>query len=857
MKHVLLSLFLSLFFVSFGQNLVSDSQLSEAINRVAGKNKLSASDISGYRISDQYLHKKNKSVHVYINQTVNGFDVFNAQIQLHFSKKGKLVFSNSSFIPGGASKAEHLDPKLDVKSAFSTVVDTLALQVKPTYSMDFQTVESGVFTMECKELFLNPIRVRLGFEVIDNQLILAYKFAFELKNNQQLYAISVDANSGKVVRWINRTLTCTFEHESHTGECLSQIASNESLLDNSFISKTGASYRAFPIGIESPIHGSRTLLVSPENLTASPFGWHDVDGQVGAEYTNTSGNNVFSYEDSSDVNLIGYAPEGGQTLNFDFPLDLESTHQVNMDAALTNLFVWNNFMHDVTYHYGFNEESGNFQMNNYGNGGSEMDAVYAEGLDGGGFNNANFGTPEDGVNPRMQMYLWVHNNGQLLTVNAPSSIAGSYNTGASSFGLGAFFPAVTADLVLVDAGGVNPTQGCASPLNFEDLNGKIALIDRGSCTFIDKVLYAQAVGAVGVIIINNVAGGPMSMGGTDDNQVQIPVISVSLSDGNLLKATLLNGAVNVTLGGDATSTVLDGSFDNGVVAHEYGHGISNRLTGGPSQVDCLWNEEQAGEGWSDFFSLIMTSPSGSDASQVRAIGNFANNSGLSGGGIRPFPYSRDLAINPLTYGDLSSLSIPHGIGSAFCTILWDLYWNMVDEYGNSGDILETTGGNNKTIQLVMEGLRLQVCNPGFVDSRDAILAADELLYDGENACIIWKTFARRGLGYSASQGSSDVVGDEEEAFDLPSTCFESSLTEITSQDFTIYPNPTDDLLFVSNLKGIQIDQVVIYDLSGKEVSVYTSVGNEFKMDVSDLQSGMYLLEIQSKTGKIQKRIVKQ
>ena len=73
---------------------------------------------------------------------------------------------------------------------------------------------------------------------------------------------------------------------------------------------------------------------------------------------------------------------------------------------MTNLFYWNNLVHDVMYQYGFDEVSGNFQENNYGRGGSASDYVYAEAQDGGGTNNANFATPVDGGNPRMQMYLW-------------------------------------------------------------------------------------------------------------------------------------------------------------------------------------------------------------------------------------------------------------------------------------------------------------------------------------------------------------------------------------------------------------------------------------------------------------------
>ena len=50
----------------------------------------------------------------------------------------------------------------------------------------------------------------------------------------------------------------------------------------------------------------------------------------------------------------------------------------------------------------------------------------------------------------------------------------------------------------------------------------------------------------------------------------------------------------------------DGGYDNLVIIHEYGHGISNRLTGGPGAAGCLGNSEQMGEGWSDWYGLVMT-----------------------------------------------------------------------------------------------------------------------------------------------------------------------------------------------------------------------------------------------------------
>lgn len=63
-------------------------------------------------------------------------------------------------------------------------------------------------------------------------------------------------------------------------------------------------------------------------------------------------------------------------------------------------------IHDIFYQYGFTEEAGNFQENNFGKGGLGNDAVQSNAQDGSGFNNANMATPPDGQRPRMRMYLW-------------------------------------------------------------------------------------------------------------------------------------------------------------------------------------------------------------------------------------------------------------------------------------------------------------------------------------------------------------------------------------------------------------------------------------------------------------------
>ena len=113
-------------------------------------------------------------------------------------------------------------------------------------------------------------------------------------------------------------------------------------------------------------------------------------------------------------------------------------------------------------------------------------------------------------------------------------------------------------------------------------------------------------------------------------------------------------------------------IDNGIICHEYGHGVSGRCVGGPG-ISCLGNDEQMGEGWSDFFGMVYTVKPGEGPEVWRGVGTYVYRQPTTGKGLRPFPYSPDFDVNPLTYADIAVESIPHGVGSVWCTMLWDLY----------------------------------------------------------------------------------------------------------------------------------------------------------------------------------------
>jgi hypothetical protein len=146
-----------------------------------------------------------------------------------------------------------------------------------------------------------------------------------------------------------------------------------------------------------------------------------------------------------------------------------------------------------------------------------------------------------------------------ITVNAPASIAGVYTTVAAGFGAALGNPEVTAPVVAVDDGVDTPGDACSPIINGAVVAGKIALIPRGGCRFVDKARRARDAGAVGVIFIDNVAANVPPIAGGTDATIQIPVASVTLADGTDIEGELATG-VNATIGTHPTEMAgVDGA----------------------------------------------------------------------------------------------------------------------------------------------------------------------------------------------------------------------------------------------------------------------------------------------------------
>jgi large repetitive protein len=550
--------------------------------------------------------------------------------------------------------------------------------------------------------------------------------------------------------------------------------------------ETGSPHRPFdgPQGNSASPHptgvpnGYQPPFVAPNLVTLEngPIGTNDPWLPSGS--TTTVGNNVDAYADLASPDGFGTGDYRASTTSsgvFDRTYDTArppNDSQGQILAATTQLFFDVNFLHDWFYDPGFDEASGNAQQSNYGRGGLESDRIRAEAQDYGGTNNANMSTPSDGGSPRMQMYVWTANLAANVTATPPGS---TYVSGKAAFGPQSFD--TTGSVVLVSDVTAPVTDACQPIWN--GVSGRIALIDRGTCTYKQKAVYAQAAGAIGAIIVNNTTGSaPYMPDGSPSGTITIPVLSVTETDGASIKSALLSGAVSAHLYRE-TGPDRDGTIDNTIVAHEWGHYISNRLVG---DANGLGNNQGGGmgEGWGDFHALLMivrpedtVVPSNASFNGVYGlIGYVAGGNAPGGGGnnayywgIRRYPYSTDLTKNPLTFQHISDgVPLPAGVptsgfgssynsevhntGEVWANMLWECYASILRDTLGATPRLTFDQAQQRMRDYLVAGYKLTPADPTFVEARDALLAA-VAAGDATDYTLCSHAFARRGLGLRA------------------------------------------------------------------------------------------------------------
>jgi hypothetical protein len=227
---------------------------------------------------------------------------------------------------------------------------------------------------------------------------------------------------------------------------------------------------------------------------------------------------------------------------------------------------------------------------------------------------------------------------------------------------------------------------------------------------------------------------------------------------------------------DAASPDRDSDLDPGITLHELTHLLTNRIIGNGAGLNFV-TPRGLGEGWSDFYAmaLLFDHPGDDPNGQYSSAGYTTYLAGL--GSLAPgtfrdnylyatrtFPYTTDNQINPLTAADADPTTFDfsggispspadnhklgaaeaHQLGQIWVEMLWEVRSRIIAAHGS------VPVGNQITLQIVTDALKLTPTDPGFVDARDAVLDAD----CAANACAheesIWAGFADRGLGYGAT-----------------------------------------------------------------------------------------------------------
>jgi hypothetical protein len=556
-------------------------------------------------------------------------------------------------------------------------------------------------------------------------------------------------------------------------------------LDGPFGNSVHPKVVATPDGLQPPY-------IAPSDLTVTNYPFSMNDPWLPASSVETVGNNADAYVDVASPD--GYGPVGAPSSastadfraqatgtneflhTFDPTLPLTSAEQ--RQGAIQQLFYNVNFLHDWFYDSGFTETGRNAQASNFGRGGVEGDSMRAEAQDSSGTNNANMSTPADGGRPRMQMYVFTSNGQKYLDVVSPANIAGKRTIGTAAFGPQSFD--LTNEIIQAQMGAA---PSCTFA-NAAAITGKFVMVDygTGSC-FSASMNNAIAAGAAGYILVFGSAGNPnqvANVGGTNA-AFTFPWTCISWNGGAGIKTEIAAAHTVMAHIYRESPVARDGSIDNAVVFHEWGHYLSNRQIGNANGL--INNQARSmGEGWSDFVSmlLLVRAEDASVASNPNFSGVYPSGTYVTGGtgdtwapngngayfGIRRYPYSTDMTKNPLTFKHITNgIALPagppvsfgaagtsnsevHSAGEVWAETLWECYAALLRDTQGTSPRFTFDEAQSRMKMYLVASLKLTPVEPTYTEARDAVLAA-AFANDYVDYTEFLQAFAKRGMGVDA------------------------------------------------------------------------------------------------------------
>jgi hypothetical protein len=266
--------------------------------------------------------------------------------------------------------------------------------------------------------------------------------------------------------------------------------------------------------------------------------------------------------------------------------------------------------------------------------------------------------------------------------------------------------------------------------------------------------------------------------------VQSGAATTTRDNANMI--TLPDGVASITnmymwqpLAGSFYAPCVDGDYDQGVIGHEYGHMIENRMIGKGS-TRSGFHASSMGEAFGDLNAMEYLNENGfvptdgenrfavgtyATGNKEHAIRNYAMNYPRAGLFPTPSTYPH---VDPLNFSDIG-YDTPgnevHSDGEIWVATQFSVRQALIDKYNAgfpAGDsslqaqcangVLPSQNcpGNRRWFQLVYDSFLLDPIGPTMLDARNTMLAADVLRYGGANQKEIWGAYARRGFGNGAA-----------------------------------------------------------------------------------------------------------
>ena len=394
----------------------SEDALELALGYVRGDAQqlgVTGADLGDLVVTDRYVSRHTGVTHVYLRQRLHGIDVFGGVANVNVAKDGSIVNVGNRLVPDLAASATSRAPGESAASAVAGAAEGLGLS--GFVSPETISVKGGVAretVLDGAGISSRPIPAKLVYQPMpDGSLRLAWQLEIDELGREHYWNARVDAQTGEL------------------------------LAKTDYVSHADDSYNVFALPKENPNDGRRARSTRPgrprrrrrsagTTPTASPA------PSSRSRAATTSTRTPISTRTTSPT-WAASSRRRRRASTFDFPLDLTQEPATYRPPRSRTSSTGTTSSTTSSTGYGFNEAAGNFQVNNYGRGGTGNDDVRAEAQDGSGINNANFCTPADGQRPRMQMFIWTR-AGQRSHVNAPPAIAGQKT--ATSAGFGPAFP---------------------------------------------------------------------------------------------------------------------------------------------------------------------------------------------------------------------------------------------------------------------------------------------------------------------------------------------------------------------------------------------------------------------------------